>query len=59
MQKVISARKAKSQAHRLVNQEDMIQWRDPHCPSNQMLENGQCWVKNEIVSLENNAPRRH
>lgn len=53
MQKAMSATKATVQSHRLVNQEDMKQWRDPHCPSTRMLESGNCWVKNEFVSLQN------
>lgn len=53
MQKAMSAAKATVQIHRLVNQEDMKQWRDPHCPSSNMLESGNCWVKNEFVSLQN------
>ena len=52
MQKAISAAKATVQNHRLVNQENMKQWRDPHCPSSKMLESGSCWVKNEFVSLQ-------
>jgi len=53
MQKAMSAAKATVQNHRLVNQEDMKQWREPHCPSSKMLESGNCWVNNVFVSLQN------
>lgn len=52
MQKANRALQLKVQQHRLIEQQEMIQFKDPHCPSNQMLESGACWIKNEAISLE-------
>jgi len=58
MQKAISARAIKSNNHRLVNQEEMIEWRDPHCPNSSVLETGQCWLRNEYISLQVDQPHK-
>ncbi|MCV6610405.1 MAG: hypothetical protein OIF55_06515 [Amphritea sp.] len=52
MQKATSALQLKAQHHRLIRQQEMIQFKDPHCPSNQMLESGSCWIRNEALILE-------
>lgn len=52
MQKANRAQPLKAQQHRLIEQQEMIRFSDPHCPSSQMLESGACWIRNEAISLE-------
>ena len=59
MQKANRAGSMAMHSHRLIDKTEMKQWRDPHCPSDKMLESGQCWVSNEIVSLENRKHKPH
>ncbi|WP_428033709.1 hypothetical protein [Amphritea sp.] len=53
MQKANSANQYEIRRHRLIEQQEIIRFQDPHCPVSIITEEIPCWLASEeLVSLE-------
>ncbi|MBQ0784488.1 MAG: hypothetical protein KBT66_09680 [Amphritea sp.] len=44
--------------HRLIEEQEIIQFQDPHCPISIVTEE-KCWIENKLISLETNELHTH
>ncbi|WP_019622089.1 hypothetical protein [Amphritea japonica] len=58
MQRANNASKYEIHRHRLIEEQEMIQFQDPHCPISIVTEES-CWIENKLVSLETTELQTH
>ncbi|MBR9867835.1 MAG: hypothetical protein GYB20_10030 [Oceanospirillales bacterium] len=60
MQKANSANEYTIRRHRLIEQQEIIRFQDPHCPVSILTEEPPCWLtSDEPVSLESGDQTSH
>lgn len=58
MQRANNASQYEIRRHRLIEEQEMIQFQDPHCPISIVSEES-CWIENKLVSLETTELQTH